>query len=157
MAIFLLTLSLFLCAFVTHAFWCRVRRTQKLAMVSWAVITGMYFLILFMLALHHPYLWLALVFFVSLALFYICFYHSIIINSPSRIILEEIGHRREMTYAELLKIFDQHDFIGSRLGALIESRLVVFKDGILVLTDAGKKIAQVLNAYQRITKRERGG
>ena len=171
MIYFAAAMGLFMLSVLTHMVWCRVRRIQDIAIVSLVMIQlawglGLAWAVLFFLPRAFPVMgeptwfnaplpYAAIVTYAALMPFYFSFYHAIVVNSPTRLMLDEIK-RKPQARADLLRALNEADFIKSRLDALVAHGVVIFKERY-TLGPSGKSLARLLDLYQRLVGRPKGG
>ena len=106
---------------------------------------------------HLPLPVTATLLYVLLTLIYLSFYVNVKLVSPSKKIMTLIREHKGMTHSELLKHFTDPGFIQPRLDDLVESgcaRIIENKYGI---SSSGKRIGVILEIYQKILGRPKGG
>ncbi len=103
-----------------------------------------------------PLKWTSLVLYLALLPFYICFYHSIIVNSPTRLLLDQCG-QGPCRYEQLLASTIQEDFVQDRLEALVESGVVSKVGETYRLAPQGRLLGKILAWYQHLVGRPMGG
>ncbi len=168
------SLSLFLAAVVLHIVWCRLRKIRYVAIISFLVITltllGIYGIVLafFPTIFSCPQeaefgLWCLPLKIVSGALYvllisaYIVFYHGATIESPTRKILKTLERQGQSTYQDLLQATKSEAFVKTRLDEMVVHKCVSFDGQRYRLMPHGKKVAAVLDIYQMISGRAKGG
>ena len=88
---------------------------------------------------------------------YLMFYCSLLIDSPSRLILRLLKTHKSLDYNSLQTFLKNSRFIETRLQALVESGCVRSDGQHYGLTYRGYLIGQTLCFYQGITGRSIGG
>ena len=173
--IYILTsLSAFLISAVIHVLWARLQKLTKVKMISFVIVSLGVLLIYCLVLWLRPHIFscseneawtlrcLPLKF-TSVVLYllsipiYVLFYHSTTIESPSRKILKAVARQGKSTYAELLQQTKKEDFIKTRLDELVHYKCAAFDGQRYRITPHGNKVAQILNVYQLIMRREKGG
>ncbi len=159
---------LFLVSVYTHMIYCRWRKVRTTAIRMFCFISLIMFceLVYFVMVvfpmrednvweLHLQ--WTSLLLFAALVPFYISFYHMIVVNSPTRLILDQFQHKDHCTYQDLLDCLTKEDFFQSRLDALVEHGVVQKKGDLYQLSSEGRAVGTVLALYQKIVGRSQGG
>ena len=95
--------------------------------------------------------------YVLLILNYLMFYCSLLIDSPSRLILRLLKVHKSLDYDRLQTFLKDSRFIETRLQALVESGCVRNHGKYYGLTHRGRRIGRTLSFYQEVTGRSMGG
>lgn len=170
MLYFLSSIILFGLSVVIHVIVCRARKIRKLTFKMFCLIAlGVLAVYIALLVFgKNPEaevytLWTmplggASVFLYLLLIpFYFTFYHSIAVDSPTRVLLNFMKSRPSCTYEELVDLMAKSRFIESRLDALIEHRVVESDGKVYRLNPQGLVAGRMLDMYQRISNRPKGG
>ena len=165
MACILTSSILFFIAIVLHMVWCRWKGIRTIAITPFFCISAFVFCALVYLetAVLPAYggqlslKWTSLALFIALVPFYISFYHMIVINSPTRLMLDLCQDQGFCTRRELLDHLIRHDFFKSRLEALVESGVVEKNGPVYRMSPRGRLIGSVLAWYQKTVGRPKGG
>ena len=166
-----LAILLFIASVTTHIVYCRHTTKKGLqakffimtAILFWCVYGGIVFSLQHMGILDEHSLWglpfriTAGFIYILLIPMYLSFYVLTQLTSPSKMILVAIAGKGELTYKDIVLAIKKEDFIGSRLQDLCMSGCVRHLDGQYILTNNGKKIANLLNFMQLILGRNVGG
>ena len=95
--------------------------------------------------------------YILLTLIYLSFYVNVKLVSPSKKIVTLIREHKGMTYSELLKHFTDPGFIQPRLDDLVKSGCAQIKENRYCLSPSGRRIGKILEIYQKILGRPKGG
>lgn len=165
-----LSLMFFFSSVAAHVFWCRLRNVRTIAVAAFCRISFVFFVAyVFFLGLWpglqgpqaglwgRPLQITSVVLYVSMVPFYFVFYHMIIINSPTRLMLDICRKKGSCSYEDLAAAVEQEDFIKSRLTALVCSGVIIQEGTFYRLSRQGVSIAKGLEVYQALVGRSKGG
>ena len=99
----------------------------------------------------------ATMFYILLTLIYLSFYVNVKLVSPSKKIMTLIREHKGMKYPELLKHFTDPSFIAPRLDDLVKSGCTRIIENKYRLSSSGRRIGIILEIYQKILGRPKGG
>ena len=163
----------FVLATTAHVLWCRCQKKAGIRSISFIVINLISLLILNGLFSHYLH-WLdsrgepsdllrmrvpltALILYLLAVPTYLIFYHSLFIESPSRVLLDYVRQRKKATYEELLKLIEDRKFVETRLKTLVETGCVKWQDPFYYLLPAGKNAQWLYRSYQQLLNKDKGG
>ena len=95
--------------------------------------------------------------YILLTLIYLSFYVNVKLVSPSKKIMTLIREHKGMKHSELLKHFTDPGFIAPRLDDLVKSGCAQIKESMYRLSPSGKMVGGILEIYQKILGRPKGG
>lgn len=104
-----------------------------------------------------PMVLTSVVIYILLIPVYLIFYVCTELVSPSKRILQIIASSNEANYTQVFKALEQENFIMLRLEELEQSGCLKRSDNRFELTASGRKIASILDVYQRLLGRDIGG
>lgn len=166
-----LSFSFFMLGVILHLLWCRWKGGRELRVLSFLIL-AMVNLILYILTERVllsfyldglPEVWnlqlemASVVLYALFIPFYLVFYYSVNIDSPSRTVLLILEKNKGLTYQELKSQVTDEQFIVSRLKDLVDNRCVAFDGKEYRLLAHMTAIGRMLNLYQKITGRPAGG
>lgn len=166
------SLIVFVLSILLHILWCRFKRGQSLRAASFLTIAfaGLFFYILILKfpmkipdvfggtdIWSMPLQFTAITMYIALVPLYLLFYYAIIIDSPSRFILNVLQKKEKVLYQEIINSMDGNYFITSRLNALIRHGYVEFNGNVYRLSSRGLRVAKILKLYEKISGRAMGG
>ena len=161
----------FLISIIMHISWCRLRKDCRLHLLSFFLFNAAglilsarlgYFICQQEIGPHQTFWFLPLqgssiVLFVLLVPFYLVFYYSTVLESPSREILFLVKDKPGISDQEIFKRITNDRFVTPRISALLSSGCVFIKDNRYYLKPGIYWMMRVLNIMQNIYGRRISG
>ena len=167
----ILSFSFFLLTVILHIVWCRYKNSPHLQVLPFFgiaifnlilyIVTQRLFLESFFTSAQSiwnlPLEMTSIVFFVLLIPFYLVFYYSVNIDSPSCTIISILKQNESLSFEQLKEQITNEKFIVSRLKDLVEHHCVSFDGKNYRLLAHMTIMGRLLNLYQKLTGRPIGG
>jgi len=160
----------FILSFLIHTLWCRYKKGVELHITSFVVISVMCLFGYFAAAsflipqkVGGPGIWLlplektAAVLYFFLLPFYLVFYYSTMIDSPSRRTIALLKERGALSYEEISREITDEKFIMTRLNPLVTFGYVHFDGRYYRLSSRAVLSCRIINLYQKLLGRKIGG
>jgi len=154
----------------THLFWCRFKKGEELHITSFVVISLIFLLGYFATARFLiagqddltgiwvlPLEMTAAVFYIFCIPFFLVFYYSTTIDSPSRRTIALLREKGTLTYEELSREITDDKFIMTRLNPLVEFGYAQFDGKYFRLSPRAIFSCRVIKVYQKLLGRPLGG
>jgi len=169
--VYLITSALFfILSLLIHVLWCRYKRRDELHITSFVVISllclsGYFAMAHFLIPQvdSAPGIWLlplektAAVLYFFLLPFYLVFYYSTMIDSPSRRAIALLRERGALSFGELSREISDEKFIMTRLNSLVICGYVHFDGKYYQLLPRAVLSCRIINVYQKMIGRKIGG
>lgn len=165
----LLSAIVFVLTVALHLLWCRYKGTEELHLTSFVVMGLVSLLAYFVMApvvvnvnRLSPF-WLlplkntAAVLYIFVLPFYLVFYYSTMIDSPSRRLIALIRAKGTLTYEELAGEITNERFIMTRLNPLVKYGYVHFDGKYYRLSPRAVGSCRIIVFYQKMLGRKIGG